>query len=186
MSSCGDGEKQRIEEEEQYGVLLYYKYTSVPDLDELIAFYESSCNSLGLLGRAFYGVKVQTVYICSVFTAAWSDSTNDLFDLPVSDKPLWAKDFADVQSVVKAEIRDMLSSGRSMILKEPEAVDASVEKLYPMIQDGVDPVEVESFKDYVMELGTQADKLSQGLDQLLEEVDIFFQNDLEEMCCYVI
>ncbi|KAG2328542.1 hypothetical protein Bca52824_011270 [Brassica carinata] len=137
--------------------------TSVPDLDELIAFYESSCNSLGVLGRAFYGVKVQTVYICSVFTAACSDSTNDLFDLPVSDKPLWA------------EIRDMLSSGRSMILKEPEAVDASVEKLYPMIQDGVDHVEVESFKDYVMELGTQADKLSQGLDQLLEEVDSFFK-----------
>ncbi|CAH8363241.1 unnamed protein product [Eruca vesicaria subsp. sativa] len=80
--------------------------------------------------------------------------------------------------VLNAEIRDMLSSGRSTILKELEAVDASVEKLYPMIQDGVDPVEVESFKDYVMELGTQDDKLSQGLDQLLEEVDSFFKMTL--------
>ncbi|KAH0850697.1 hypothetical protein HID58_095313, partial [Brassica napus] len=38
-SSCGgDGEKQRIEDKEQYGVLLYYKYTSVPDVDELVSF----------------------------------------------------------------------------------------------------------------------------------------------------
>lgn len=128
-----------------------------------------------VLMRAFYGVKVQTVYICSVFTAAWSDSTTDLFDLTVSDKPLWAKAFADMQSVVNAEIRDLLSSGRSTILKELERVDASVEKLYPMIQDGV---EDETFSDCVMELRTQAEKLSQGLDQLLEEVDSFFKMTL--------
>ncbi|KAF2566659.1 hypothetical protein F2Q68_00024021 [Brassica cretica] len=130
-----------------------------------------------VLMRAFYGVKVQTVYICSVFTAAWSDSTEDLFDLHVSEKPLWAKVFTDMQSVVNGEIRDLLlSSGRSTILKELERVDASVEKLYPMIQDGVDdPVEVETFKDCVMELGIQAEKLSQGLDQLLEEVESFFK-----------
>ncbi|CAN6845194.1 unnamed protein product [Brassica oleracea] len=131
-----------------------------------------------VLMRAFYGVKVQTVYICSVFTAAWSDSTNDLFDLPVSEKPLWAKVFADVQSVVNGEIREMLSSGRSTILKELESVDASVEKLYPMVQDGVGTVEAESFKECVMELGVQAEKLSQGLDQLLEEVDSFFKMTL--------
>ncbi|CAH8384804.1 unnamed protein product [Eruca vesicaria subsp. sativa] len=132
-----------------------------------------------VLMRAFYGVKVQTVYICSVFTAAWSDSTNDLFDLHVSEKPLWAKVFTDMQSVVNGEIRDLLSSGRrSTILKEVESVDASVEKLYPMIQDGVGIVEVETFKDYVMVLRMQAEKLSQGLDQLLEEVDSFFKMTL--------
>lgn len=40
----GDGERQ-------YGVLLYYKYAPVPDLDDLVAFYDSSCNELALLGR---------------------------------------------------------------------------------------------------------------------------------------
>ncbi|KAB1222939.1 Rhodanese-like domain-containing protein 6 [Morella rubra] len=39
------------QDQEQYGVLLYYKYADMPDLDELVAFYESNCNSLGLLGR---------------------------------------------------------------------------------------------------------------------------------------
>ncbi|CAK9179574.1 unnamed protein product [Ilex paraguariensis] len=39
------------EHHEQYGVLLYYKYATIPDLDELFTFYDSNCNSLGLLGR---------------------------------------------------------------------------------------------------------------------------------------
>lgn len=46
---------------EEYGVLLYYKYTYISDLNELFTFYESSCNSLGLLGRvrlATHGVNV--------------------------------------------------------------------------------------------------------------------------------
>ncbi|KAJ8572782.1 hypothetical protein K7X08_009293 [Anisodus acutangulus] len=37
--------------EEDYGVLLYYKYTTIPDLEALFNFYESNCKSLSLLGR---------------------------------------------------------------------------------------------------------------------------------------
>ncbi|XP_057493087.1 rhodanese-like domain-containing protein 6 isoform X3 [Actinidia eriantha] len=37
--------------ETEYGVLLYYKFTSIPDLDDLFAFYNSNCRSLSLLGR---------------------------------------------------------------------------------------------------------------------------------------
>ncbi|XWS42313.1 hypothetical protein CRYUN_Cryun16bG0003700 [Craigia yunnanensis] len=36
---------------DEYGVLLYYKYASIPDLNSLFSFYHSNCNSLGLLGR---------------------------------------------------------------------------------------------------------------------------------------
>nr|XP_011466188.1 PREDICTED: rhodanese-like domain-containing protein 6 isoform X2 [Fragaria vesca subsp. vesca] len=39
------------QDEDQYGVLLYYKYTQIPDLDDLYNFYNSNCNSLSLLGR---------------------------------------------------------------------------------------------------------------------------------------
>ncbi|CAM8902012.1 unnamed protein product [Rhodiola kirilowii] len=35
----------------EYGVLLYYNYASIPDIDQLFNFYESSCGSLDLLGR---------------------------------------------------------------------------------------------------------------------------------------
>ncbi|XP_027363994.1 rhodanese-like domain-containing protein 6 isoform X2 [Abrus precatorius] len=36
---------------EQYGVLLYYKYAHIPNLDDLLTFYHSNCSSLCLLGR---------------------------------------------------------------------------------------------------------------------------------------
>ncbi|XP_043724199.1 rhodanese-like domain-containing protein 6 isoform X2 [Telopea speciosissima] len=38
-------------EEEEEGVLLYYKFVSVPDTQELVSFYDLNCRSLGLLGR---------------------------------------------------------------------------------------------------------------------------------------
>ena len=37
------------------GILLYYKYASVPDVDSLVGFYETNCRSLDLLGRVRIG-----------------------------------------------------------------------------------------------------------------------------------
>ncbi|KAK1440299.1 hypothetical protein QVD17_06124 [Tagetes erecta] len=48
-------------DDDKYGVLLYYKYTEIPDLDALFTTYQSNCNSLSLLGRvrlAPHGVNV--------------------------------------------------------------------------------------------------------------------------------
>ncbi|KAF5191984.1 Rhodanese-like domain-containing protein, partial [Thalictrum thalictroides] len=53
-------EKVKTTEEEE-GVLLYYKYANVPDLNDLLNFYNSNCESLGLRGRvrlASHGVNV--------------------------------------------------------------------------------------------------------------------------------
>ncbi|KAF6156595.1 hypothetical protein GIB67_014574, partial [Kingdonia uniflora] len=33
------------------GILLYYKYATVQDIQDLVSFYDSNCKSLGLLGR---------------------------------------------------------------------------------------------------------------------------------------
>jgi hypothetical protein len=121
---------------------------------------------------AMYGVKVQTVFICSVLAAAFSGSASKLFDLPVAEKYKWANDFTCLQSSINGEIRN--SSGFT-VLKELEAVSTSANKLYPMMQDGVDPVEVEAFQNSVSDLGKGAEKLLQGLDLLTKEVDGFFQ-----------
>lgn len=46
---------------EDDGILLYYKYVSIPDVSALHHFYESNCTSLALLGRvriAPHGVNV--------------------------------------------------------------------------------------------------------------------------------
>ena len=92
-----------------------------------------------------YGVKVETVFICSVFTPAFSGSVRKLFDLNVDDKYLWAQVLTGLQTSINSEIRNLYSIGRFTVSKELEAIDTSVKKLYPMIQDSVDPIKVEAF-----------------------------------------
>ncbi|XP_022895710.1 rhodanese-like domain-containing protein 6 [Olea europaea var. sylvestris] len=53
--------KNETEEEQDYGILLYYKYTTIPNLQNLSDFYHSNCSSLSLLGRvrlSSHGVNV--------------------------------------------------------------------------------------------------------------------------------
>ncbi|KAK6260639.1 hypothetical protein SCA6_015113 [Theobroma cacao] len=61
------------------------------------------------------------------------------------------------------------------ILRELDAVDALVKKLYPLLQDGLGPIEEETFKNSVSDLRKSAEKLSQGLDNLSKVVDGFFK-----------
>lgn len=128
-----------------------------------------------VLMRAMYGVKVETVFVCSVFASAFSGSAKKLFHLNVADKYMWARAFSDLQTSINGELRNIFATGRFTVLQELEAVDTSVKKLYPLIQDGVDPVEVEEFQNSVSDFGTRAEKLSHGLDLLTKEVDGFFQ-----------
>ncbi|KAL4556035.1 hypothetical protein LXL04_038673 [Taraxacum kok-saghyz] len=37
--------------DDEYGVLLYYNYTKIPNLNDLFTFYNTNCTSLSLLGR---------------------------------------------------------------------------------------------------------------------------------------
>jgi hypothetical protein len=55
----------QAQDEDQYGVLLYYKYTEITDLNSLQAFYESNCNSLGLLGRVRLSPHGVNVTVCT-------------------------------------------------------------------------------------------------------------------------
>lgn len=52
---------KKTTKDDDCGVLLYYKYAKIPDLDDLFNFYSTNCNSLSLLGRvrlAPHGVNV--------------------------------------------------------------------------------------------------------------------------------
>lgn len=60
--------KEDIEgEEDEYGVLLYYKYAQIPDIDDLFAFYNSNCSSLSLLGRVRLSPLGVNVTVSKVF-----------------------------------------------------------------------------------------------------------------------
>ncbi|XP_010933764.1 UPF0496 protein 4 [Elaeis guineensis] len=85
-----------------------------------------------VLMRALYGVKVMTIFICSVFTAALSGCSTPLMDMNVSDKFLWAEAFSDLQAVVNEEVRSQFSSGKITMLKELEAVEKCAERLHAL------------------------------------------------------
>ncbi|KAK7274327.1 hypothetical protein RIF29_15410 [Crotalaria pallida] len=129
-----------------------------------------------VLMQAMYGVKVQTVFVCSVFAAALSGSPKKLIDLDVADMYSWAPAFSSLQNLINEEIRARFSSGKFTVLSEFEVADAIVKELYPTIQGGEDAiVETESLLKTVEELGKAAEKLSQGLDLLAKGVDSFFK-----------
>ncbi|QCE12358.1 protein BPS1, chloroplastic-like [Vigna unguiculata] len=128
-----------------------------------------------VLVQAMYGIKVLTVFVCSVFAAAFSGSTKNMFDLDVADIYSWASTFKRLQNLVNEEIRVRFSCGRFAVLNELESVDSSLKELYPIMQSAVDPTEMKLLPDVVGQLGRSTTNLSQGLDLLAKEVDSFFQ-----------
>ncbi|TYI50745.1 hypothetical protein E1A91_D12G124200v1 [Gossypium mustelinum] len=130
-----------------------------------------------VLMRAMYGAKVATTYICSVFAAAFSGSTDNLLDLSSTVPAIlpWAQVFYNVQTTVNTEIKNIFSRGEFTVLRELLAVDNCANKLYPLLQDGFSPAQEESFKHSVSDLRKTAEKLSQGLDNLSKVVDDFFK-----------
>ncbi|XP_010480165.1 PREDICTED: protein BPS1, chloroplastic [Camelina sativa] len=122
-----------------------------------------------VLMRALYGVKVKTLYISGVFAAAFSGSSQNLMYLTVSNELPWAQPFMEMQNTMNAEIKNIFLSEGLTVLKELEAVDSGVQKLYPAIQQGsVDPISLQPLKDSVT-------ALSDGLDLVSKEVDCFFK-----------
>ncbi|XP_021887794.1 protein BPS1, chloroplastic-like [Carica papaya] len=128
-----------------------------------------------VLMRAMYAVKVTTIYVCSVFAAAFSGSAKNLLDLDVPNTLVWAGAFSDVQTTINEEIRNIFSQERVSVVKELDVVDANVKKLYPMIQDVTVTIEKEAISNSVSDLRRAAEKLSEGLDHLAKEVDGFFK-----------
>ncbi|XP_016492258.1 protein BPS1, chloroplastic-like isoform X2 [Nicotiana tabacum] len=157
-----------------------------PRLENCFAILDSLTESLNLpkiknsargkvLMRAMYGVRVVTVFIFSMFAVTFSGSTKKLKDLQVHETCLWTEAFVDLRDFISGEIRSIYSNGRLTALKELEAVDTSVKKLYPIIEDGVDPNEAEQLQLLTSGLSEKAEKLSVGLDLLAKEADRFFQ-----------
>ncbi|KAK9147420.1 hypothetical protein Scep_006177 [Stephania cephalantha] len=129
-----------------------------------------------VLMRAMHGVKVQTLFVCSVFAAVFSGSAGKLVDLHPSDKHLWADSFNSLRADVNEEIRKTCAYRRSTkILKELEAVDSCVKVLCPLVGNDCNSTDVENLKASATDLAKNVDNLSQGLDLLSKRVEGFFQ-----------
>lgn len=125
--------------------------------------------------RAMYGAKVQTLFVCSVFVAAFSGSCKKLFDLDVAATHLWARDFNRLQGNVNGIIRSQFSAKSGNLVEEPRGVDTVVKKLYPLTQGSSVSADEDSALVSIRQLRTEAEKLSGGLNLLSKEVDSFFQ-----------
>lgn len=66
--------EEEHEYENGYGVLLYYKYTTspIPDLQELLNFYQINCTSLSLLGRVRLSPLGVNVTVCFAWDCFFS------------------------------------------------------------------------------------------------------------------
>lgn len=128
-----------------------------------------------ILMRALYGVKVQTLFVCSVFVAAFTGCSKKLVDLGVPEEHIWASAFMDLQSSVNGEIRHLVANGRNIVVKELEAVDMGAKKLFSMLENGGEAIVSKELQTTVGKVKTNAETLSTGLDGLAKEVDGFFQ-----------
>ncbi|KAL9663949.1 hypothetical protein QQ045_019343 [Rhodiola kirilowii] len=131
-----------------------------------------------VLMRAMYGVKAETVFICGVFTAAFTGSSQKLIDLSIPDTYMWADALTQTQSIINEEIRLIYLAGRQSAQKDLEAIDTMFKKLYPMIEENSSGINANELKDTVSHLGKNAEDLSKGLDLLTTKVDGFFQTVL--------
>lgn len=153
-----------------------------------------------ILMQAMYGVKMQTIFVCSIFSAAFASSTKPLMNLQVSEKFPWASCFNDLQTYMNGELKRVLSV-RPAILRELEAVNYCVEKLRTMVDDAMhfegETLQRENENDYksvvvahgrderkvkterlhvlVTELDSAVEKVSDGLEPLSKKIGEFFQ-----------
>lgn len=87
-----------------------------------------------VLMLAIYGVKVATLFLASIFDAAFSGSEKKLMDIQVPETYLWAENFTKLQSYMNTELVNILSRGRVTVVNKREAVDAFVEKKFLVLQ----------------------------------------------------
>lgn len=158
-----------------------------PRLENCVAILESIIASLNLpriknsakgkvLMRAMYGVKVKTLFISGVFTAAFSGSSKKLVELRVPETLAWSDTFTRLQILVNGDIRIQFSNvNTSKVVKEFAAVDATVTNLLRLCQVNELSFNSEALEFTVSKLLNSAKEFSHGLNLFSTEVDNFFR-----------
>ncbi|GLJ23152.1 hypothetical protein SUGI_0436970 [Cryptomeria japonica] len=150
---------------------------------------KKKCSSKGkLFMRAMYGVKVITLFVCSILTSALSGSADSLGELHIPERFLWSASFRSLQQEVNEDTKN--GSTKAPVLKELEDLDAAVKSVHLVIQTSCIGIlegkgkavqvpeeleEVVQIREGVKELRDSVEMLSNGLDSLKNQVNEFFQ-----------
>ncbi|KAG7619243.1 hypothetical protein ISN44_As04g001630 [Arabidopsis suecica] len=117
-----------------------------------------------VLLRVLYGVKVKTLYIFSVFDASFSGSSKNLFYLTIPkemEELPWVQAFMELQNTINPEIKNTFLSDGFTVIKDLEAVESGVKKLYTAVQEGSVPsLLVEPLEKSVIELSERFELVS--------------------------
>ncbi|KAL0712415.1 hypothetical protein Bca4012_019393 [Brassica carinata] len=152
------------------------KNPSIQNCGEVLSSIVESLNHhhhKKVLVRALYGVKVKTLYIFSVFDVAFTHSSKNLLYLTIPEEMeevSWGQAFMELQNMINPEIKKTFLSDRFAVIRDLEAVESGVEKLYAAVQEGWDPnlSVVEPLKQLVIELSGRFDLVSKETSCLLE------------------
>ncbi|KAF8107111.1 hypothetical protein N665_0126s0029 [Sinapis alba] len=132
IENCGEVLSKLVEYMNDYNIL----YVKVK---------EKQTAKVKVLLRALYGVKVKTLYIFSVFAAAFSGSSKHILYLTIpkemeEEEVPWEEAFMKLQNMINQEIKNTFLSDRFTTgMKDIEAVESSVEKLYAAVEEGSAP-----------------------------------------------
>ncbi|KAJ0265213.1 hypothetical protein HA466_0015480 [Hirschfeldia incana] len=144
---------------------------------------KKGCEEEKVLMRALYGVRVKTLYIFSVFAAAFSGSSKNVLKITIpkvmeeveeweeekeEEVIPWEEAFMELQNM----IMNTFLSNKVMVIKDVKAVEAGVEMVYAVVQEGSVPssLMVEPLKQSVMELSEKVDLVSKETSCLFDTV----------------
>lgn len=127
-----------------------------------------------VLMRAMFGLKVMTMFVCSMSVAALSGDAKMIFDLHVSEKFLWTEPFNEIKAYVNGEVKALLVNRKGSVLKEHEAINQNVECVY-LITDDAHLAEAGSLGKAVLTLSDCAEAFAKSVDIAVKQVDGFFQ-----------
>ncbi|KAJ8752263.1 hypothetical protein K2173_003899 [Erythroxylum novogranatense] len=122
-------------EEEEYGVLLYYNYGVIDDLDSLFSFFQTNCSSLSLLGRvriSSHGVNVTVggklssleKHIVAVKSFTLFEGTDFKFATspsPLDDKVAYECGFTSLSIRI---VKELVTFSPNPLLKSPDISNA--------------------------------------------------------------
>lgn len=98
------------ENEKEYGVLLYYKYAEIPELQSLFDFYHSNCTSLSLLGRVRLSSQGVNVTVIPLTFRNWVYGICVSFSFPPRDLPFSGEQVGGKLLALEKHIEELKSN----------------------------------------------------------------------------
>ncbi|XP_018453909.2 protein BPS1, chloroplastic-like [Raphanus sativus] len=177
IENCGEVLRSLIKSLNRHHHRLYKKVTKKKKKSQ-----DAKEGKEKVLLRSLYGAMVNTLYIFSVFAAAFTRSSKNLLHLTITkemeeeeeEEVRWGQAFVELQNKVNLEIQNTSLSESFGVIRDLEAVESGVEKLYAAVQEGCPDLlmVMEPLKQSVKQLSERYDLIYKATRCLWDEVSL--------------